>query len=227
MIGNVFKKLRQICTVSLDKRHLTLGARGKIVEIDECLYAKVKHWKVLHEIARLYSPGNDIKNVELECNQVNGDMDIEDDEDNVCLKDDDVDDRLSDNGSDSSIGSSIFGSLKGSFEDRDDDFDKYDDNPTLAKTLYSKTDTLTDKDRSDDDETQADLNASTSSEGHLVESEDEISDVQKSVKSTAEEKVREIDSKLKSFTQPTVPVETELQIGRALSKHENPMPCQQ
>lgn len=31
MIGNVFKKLRQICTVSLDKRHLTLGARGKIV----------------------------------------------------------------------------------------------------------------------------------------------------------------------------------------------------
>lgn len=169
-------------------------------------------------------------------------MDIEEDDDNVWSKDDDVDDRLSDNGSDSSIGSSIFGSLKGSIEDRNYDFDKYDDDPTLAKTSDSKTDTLTDKDRSDDDETQADLNSSTSSEGHLVESENEISDVQKSVKSTAEENVREIDSKLsnlnlssvrtkallyekESFTQPIVPAEKELQIGRALSKYENPLPC--
>lgn len=45
MIGNLFKKLRQTCTVAIDKANITLGGQGKIVEIDESLYAKVKHWK--------------------------------------------------------------------------------------------------------------------------------------------------------------------------------------
>ncbi|CAF0971728.1 unnamed protein product [Brachionus calyciflorus] len=40
MIGNLFKKLRQICSVSLDKSNLKLDGPGKIIEIDESLYAK-------------------------------------------------------------------------------------------------------------------------------------------------------------------------------------------
>ncbi|RNA05626.1 hypothetical protein BpHYR1_005438 [Brachionus plicatilis] len=43
-VGSLFKRLRQICSVSLDKQNLELGGMGKIVEIDESMYAKVKHW---------------------------------------------------------------------------------------------------------------------------------------------------------------------------------------
>lgn len=45
MVAGLFEKLRQICTLSLDKKNIVLGGFGKIVEIDESLYAKVKHWK--------------------------------------------------------------------------------------------------------------------------------------------------------------------------------------
>ncbi|RNA24110.1 hypothetical protein BpHYR1_008935 [Brachionus plicatilis] len=45
MIAGLFEKLRQFCSLSLDKKNITLGGFGKIVEIDESLYAKVKHWK--------------------------------------------------------------------------------------------------------------------------------------------------------------------------------------
>jgi hypothetical protein len=45
MVAELFEKLRQICSLSLDKKSNMLGGCGKIVEIDESLYAKVKHWK--------------------------------------------------------------------------------------------------------------------------------------------------------------------------------------
>lgn len=41
---SMFYKLRQMCTLSIDKTNLKLGGYGKIVEIDESMYAKVKHW---------------------------------------------------------------------------------------------------------------------------------------------------------------------------------------
>jgi len=43
MVAGLFEKLRQIC--SRDRKNILLGGYGKIVEIDESLYAKVKHWK--------------------------------------------------------------------------------------------------------------------------------------------------------------------------------------
>ncbi|CAF1143582.1 unnamed protein product, partial [Brachionus calyciflorus] len=45
MVSSVYARLRQICSLSLDKKNLTLGGHGRIVEIDESMYAKVKHWK--------------------------------------------------------------------------------------------------------------------------------------------------------------------------------------
>ncbi|CAF1078095.1 unnamed protein product, partial [Brachionus calyciflorus] len=43
-VMSVFYKLRQICSLSLEKEKLKLGGFGRIVEIDESMYAKVKHW---------------------------------------------------------------------------------------------------------------------------------------------------------------------------------------
>ena len=34
-----------MCTLDIDKKNLKMGGPGKIVEIDESLYAKVKHSK--------------------------------------------------------------------------------------------------------------------------------------------------------------------------------------
>ncbi|RNA25960.1 ISXO2-like domain-containing, partial [Brachionus plicatilis] len=45
MILGVYARLRQICTLAVDKQNLKLGGSGKVVEIDESLYCKVKHWK--------------------------------------------------------------------------------------------------------------------------------------------------------------------------------------
>lgn len=45
MVSGLFEKLRQICSLSIDKKNLMLGGYGKVIEIDESLYAKVKHWK--------------------------------------------------------------------------------------------------------------------------------------------------------------------------------------
>ncbi|CAF1104610.1 unnamed protein product [Brachionus calyciflorus] len=45
MVSCLIYKMRQICTLSLDKSNIKLGGVGHIVEIDESLYAKVKHWK--------------------------------------------------------------------------------------------------------------------------------------------------------------------------------------
>jgi hypothetical protein len=45
MVAGLFEKLRQICSLSIDRKNILLGGYGKIVEIDESLYAKVKHWK--------------------------------------------------------------------------------------------------------------------------------------------------------------------------------------
>jgi hypothetical protein len=44
-IGNLFSKLRMICTLSVDKKNYKMGGPGKIVELDESLYVKVKHSK--------------------------------------------------------------------------------------------------------------------------------------------------------------------------------------
>ena len=45
MIMDLFEKLRQIWSLSIDKKNTMLGGYGKVVEIDESLYAKVKNWK--------------------------------------------------------------------------------------------------------------------------------------------------------------------------------------
>ena len=45
MVLGLFEKLRQICSLSIDKKNIMLGGYGKVIEIDESLYAKVKHWK--------------------------------------------------------------------------------------------------------------------------------------------------------------------------------------
>jgi hypothetical protein len=47
-VANLFHKLRQICSLDLDKKSLKLGGPGKIVEIDESLYANKyqHHWLV-------------------------------------------------------------------------------------------------------------------------------------------------------------------------------------
>ncbi|CAF1063061.1 unnamed protein product [Brachionus calyciflorus] len=45
MIISLYSKLRQACSLKLDKENLTLGGIGRIVEIDESLYCKVKHHK--------------------------------------------------------------------------------------------------------------------------------------------------------------------------------------
>ncbi|CAF0950111.1 unnamed protein product [Brachionus calyciflorus] len=43
-VGTIFYRLRQVCSLSIDKPNILLGGVGKIIEIDESLYAKVKHW---------------------------------------------------------------------------------------------------------------------------------------------------------------------------------------
>lgn len=43
VVSNLFYKLRQMCTIGLDKKNLILGGPNKIVEIDESLYSKVKY----------------------------------------------------------------------------------------------------------------------------------------------------------------------------------------
>ncbi|RNA00725.1 ISXO2-like domain-containing [Brachionus plicatilis] len=44
-VALLFFRLRQLCPVDIDKKNHKLGGEGKIVEIDESLYAKVKHSK--------------------------------------------------------------------------------------------------------------------------------------------------------------------------------------
>ncbi|CAF0808584.1 unnamed protein product [Brachionus calyciflorus] len=45
MIISLYTKLRQACSLKLDKENLTLGGIGRIVEIIVSLYCKVKHHK--------------------------------------------------------------------------------------------------------------------------------------------------------------------------------------
>lgn len=42
VIGTLFYRLRQMCSLGIGKKSLELGGNGKIVEIDESLYARVK-----------------------------------------------------------------------------------------------------------------------------------------------------------------------------------------
>ena len=42
-VGSLFLRLRNICTVLINKHKFKLGGKGKVVEIDESLVAKVKH----------------------------------------------------------------------------------------------------------------------------------------------------------------------------------------
>ena len=42
-IGNLFRRLRNIASLLLDKKKIQLGGENSIVEIDESLAAKVKH----------------------------------------------------------------------------------------------------------------------------------------------------------------------------------------
>ncbi|CAF0979658.1 unnamed protein product [Brachionus calyciflorus] len=44
-VAVIFFRLRQLCTLSIDKKNLKLGGPGQIIEKDESLYAKVKHFK--------------------------------------------------------------------------------------------------------------------------------------------------------------------------------------
>lgn len=45
VVSSLFYRLRQLCSIGIDKENLVLGGRGKIVEIDESLYARVKYNK--------------------------------------------------------------------------------------------------------------------------------------------------------------------------------------
>ena len=42
-LGDFYSSLRNVCTIALDKKNLKLGGEGQIVEIDESLFARVKH----------------------------------------------------------------------------------------------------------------------------------------------------------------------------------------
>ena len=42
-VGIIFNHLRNVCTVALDKKNIKLGGKNLIIEIDESLYARVKH----------------------------------------------------------------------------------------------------------------------------------------------------------------------------------------
>ena len=42
-LGDFYSSLRNVCSLALDKKNLKLGGEGKIVEIDESLFARVKH----------------------------------------------------------------------------------------------------------------------------------------------------------------------------------------
>ena len=44
-VAMIYFRIRQLCTLDIDKKNLKLGGNGKIVEIDESLYSKVKHSK--------------------------------------------------------------------------------------------------------------------------------------------------------------------------------------
>jgi hypothetical protein len=44
-VSDIYFKLRQLCSIDIDRKNLMLGGFGKIVEIDESLYAKIKHGK--------------------------------------------------------------------------------------------------------------------------------------------------------------------------------------
>jgi hypothetical protein len=54
VVSTLFYRLRQIATLGIDKANLKLGGPGKIVEIDESLYARVKFHK-----------GKDLKRVQV------------------------------------------------------------------------------------------------------------------------------------------------------------------
>jgi predicted transcriptional regulator len=45
MVAGLFSRLRQLCSLGIDKPNLKLGGKGRIVEIDESMYCKVKHHK--------------------------------------------------------------------------------------------------------------------------------------------------------------------------------------
>ena len=53
-VSNIFYKLRQLCCIGIDKENLLLGGPGKIVEIDESLYARVK-----------FNKGKDLKKAQI------------------------------------------------------------------------------------------------------------------------------------------------------------------
>ena len=42
-IGSLFQRLRNVCTVVLKKHEIKIGGPGRIIEIDESCFAKVKH----------------------------------------------------------------------------------------------------------------------------------------------------------------------------------------
>jgi hypothetical protein len=44
-VSEIYFKLRQLCSIDIDRKNLKLGGFGKIIEIDESLYAKIKHGK--------------------------------------------------------------------------------------------------------------------------------------------------------------------------------------
>jgi hypothetical protein len=43
MIAKIFKAIRMVCSVALNKKVIRLGGANLTVQIDESLYAKVKH----------------------------------------------------------------------------------------------------------------------------------------------------------------------------------------
>lgn len=42
-IGDYYQRFRYLCSIDLNKDQITLGGMGKIIEIDESMFAKIKH----------------------------------------------------------------------------------------------------------------------------------------------------------------------------------------
>ena len=51
-VGDLFRRLRNIASLLIDKQNIKLGGDGLIIEIDESLAAKVKHHREKHLIRK-------------------------------------------------------------------------------------------------------------------------------------------------------------------------------
>lgn len=176
------------------------------------------------------------------CKDINGDSDDEANGDDY--EDDEDDDKVSESESEGSVGSSVFGSLKDT-NDENDYFSDIDDDETIHKS-ESNTQTLTENvlnAEKNEDVTEGDLCNSPMSDSldNFDDKSDQTPDSNQS-NSNFDDNLAVVNTKLndlkinsaklksqlyeqQSLFNPTVSEHTELVVSRALSKHENPVPC--